>query len=126
LIGTAPPAPKRKSSGWGMVFGSLIFVTGFGAAMYAAVVLAVSPGRPLPTNGSAAAASPKIDPDVVAKRQGQVLVPRTNSQICDRFLFDNNSGIMKMLESQPCDQRNSPANLAEQANSFSSGWRGTK
>jgi hypothetical protein len=113
--------PKRKAGRAYRTAASLMAMACLSAMMFGAAFFAAKYSWQVPARGETTATT-----GADRKVHGQVLVPRVGSQICDRFLFDNNSGLMKTLESQPCDQKNSPANLAEQANSFAAGWRGGK
>ena len=87
--------------------------------------------------GSAAAyvvTRPKAPEPVVAKAPeappqkptGHIIIPRVNSQLCDRYLFDNVSGQMKQAETSPCSaaSKKPEVNIADQVNSFHSSWRG--
>ena len=62
------------------------------------------------------------------KQTGHIIIPRLNSQLCDRYLFDNVSGQMKQAETSPCSSASKKAepNIADQVNSFHSSWRGSK
>lgn len=60
------------------------------------------------------------------KPSGQILISRTNSELCDRYLFDNVSGQMKRVETVPCSGagKRKDVDIADQVNSFHSSWRG--
>jgi hypothetical protein len=59
------------------------------------------------------------------KRAGQIIIPRSHSALCDRFLFDNKNGAMKAMEASPCEQRGE-VKIVDQVNNFSSSWRGAR
>jgi hypothetical protein len=59
------------------------------------------------------------------KRAGQIIIPRSHSELCDRFSFDNKNGAMRTLEASPCHKRED-VKIVDQVNSFSSSWRGAR
>jgi hypothetical protein len=86
------------------------------------VILAVSwPKAPAP------AVAKKIDA-VAPQQAGHVVIPRANSDLCDRYLFDNVSNTMKAVETSPCQSKSKrkEVDISDQVNSFSSFWRGGK
>ncbi len=68
------------------------------------------------------AKAPEAEPP---KRAGQIIIPRSHSELCDRFSFDNKNGAMRTLEASPCHQRDE-VKIVDQVNSFSSSWRGAR
>ena len=100
------------------------------------VVLIVAACLAIAASGAIFARWPKVPapaPAVAAKEQaapqkptGQILISRTNSELCDRYLFDNVSGEMKRVETMPCSGagKRKDVNIADQVNSFHSSWRG--
>ncbi len=56
-------------------------------------------------------------------QSANIIVPRPNSELCDRFLFDNSNGAIRSAEAAPCN-KSEGANITKQVNSFSSSWRG--
>ena len=128
LAGASSARPrKHKSATLRRVAVSLMVMAGFAGAAYAAVGFA---GTPLWQTSAGSAAAPKVDANAGRKKnEGQILVPRANSEICDRYMFDNSNGAMRPVEALPCDQRDprkATATTAEQTTSFTSGWRGAK
>lgn len=91
---------------------------GFALALGAAIVFA---GTQWWTAPAVHPVSPS-DAERARHAQGQILMPRGNSQICDRYLFDNRGGGMRATEAAPCDGSGA-AQLTEQVKSFSAGWR---
>ena len=69
----------------------------------------------------------KPDPAALNK-SGHIIIPRMNSQLCDRYLFDNVSGQMKQAETSLCSaaSKKPEVNIADQVNSFHSSWRGSR
>lgn len=58
------------------------------------------------------------------KKTGHILISRSNSDLCDRYLLDNASGAMKAVDTAPCSQKRPDVSIVDQVNSFSSTWRG--
>lgn len=101
---------------------ALLIVTAFVlAGGSAAAYIVTRPKAPEPVVARAPEAPPQ-------KPTGHIIIPRVNSQLCDRYLFDNVSGQMKQAETSPCSaaSKKPEVNIADQVNSFHSSWRGSR
>ena len=101
---------------------ALLIVTAFVLAGGSAAAYVVTrPTAPEPVVARAPEAPPQ-------KPTGHIIIPRVNSQLCDRYLFDNVSGQMKQAETSPCSaaSKKPELNIADQVNSFHSSWRGSR
>jgi hypothetical protein len=69
----------------------------------------------------------KPDPAALNQKSGYIIIPRANTNLCDRWVFDNASGQMKKAETVPCGGvgKKPEINLSDQVNSFHSSWRGS-
>ena len=63
-----------------------------------------------------------------AKPSGHIIIPRINSQLCDRYVFDNASGQVNKAETSLCRaaSKKPEVNITDQINSFHSSWRGVE
>ncbi len=115
-----PAAARRGSS---LLY--LVVAAGLALAASAAVLNRTWP--------KVLAFGPKAAPVVATKpglaaqnKAGQVIIPRINTDLCDRYTFDNVSGQMKRGETSPCSaaKKKPDVDIADQVNSFHSSWRG--
>ena len=68
-------------------------------------------------------------PDPAAhNKSGHIIIPRMNSQLCDRYVFDNVSGHVNKAETSLCSaaSKKPEVNITDQINSFHSSWRGSR
>lgn len=118
-----PPSIKqtrRKSDGPHRLLTSLMIAGGFAAVFGVAVFFAGNSLRE-------ASERDTLDKTIAAERlrnePGRILVPRRDS-LCDRLLFDNNGGGMRVDGAVPCGGQK--ASKVNDANSFSASWRGAR
>ena len=117
------PAPAKR--GGGLLY--LVLAAGLALAASAAVVNHTWPKLWAFAPAPPPAVANKPDPAMLHK-SGHIIIPRANSQLCDRYLFDNVSGQMKQAETSPCSaaSKKPELNVADQVNSFHSSWRGSR
>jgi hypothetical protein len=118
MAGRAKPKPARRS-----YRAALVIVAAFIAIAVSGTIFARWPKAAAP-----APAVAKKEPAAPQKLSGHVIISRTNSELCDRYLFDNVTGTIKPVETLPCSSagKRPDVNIADQVNSFSSHWRGAK
>ena len=65
---------------------------------------------------------------MLQNKSGHIIIPRMNSQLCDRYVFDNASGHVNKAETSLCSaaSKKPEVNISDQINSFHSSWRGSK
>lgn len=113
-------AAKNPARGKG---GSLLYLAVAGGLALAASAAVLN--RHWPKFAEAPAPAVAKKPDAALKKQaGQIIIPRANSDLCDRYSFDNASGQMRPVETSPCGKRAQDVNIADQIQSFHSSWRG--
>ena len=97
----------------------LVVSAGF-ALFVGLVAMRASPNeRPVPDRNVVVQ---KNEGGLIRKQAGQIIVPRRNSELCDRYIFDNNNGAIKSGSTVPCN-KTEDVNIVDQVNSFSSSWR---
>lgn len=119
-----PGKPARRHRGPVFAFIIALFAIG-GAAAFAARTWPHAWPKAFALNSMFSFSAAK-KPEVVAQKQtGHIIIPRSHSELCDRFSFDNKNGAMKTLNASPCHQREE-VKIVDQVNSFSSSWRGAR
>jgi hypothetical protein len=106
---------KRQSSRVGLTLG---IAAGFSAMIGLAVFFA---GTSMREASERMSAKQTMEAERIRSEPGRILVPRGNA-MCDRLLFDNQAGGMKVEGSGPC----APERAKPEAASFTSTWRGKK
>ncbi len=105
------------------IVASIFIAGGFAAVLGLAVLTAgnawwQSPERGMPDRV-------KVEADRIRNRAAEILLPRPNSSMCDRLLFDNGSGRMRAVEALPCGRGAAPK-AGERVNAFKDSWRGIR
>src|SRR5258705_4730893 len=117
----AAPAAQARASKPARQYRGFVFaiVAALVATAASATILARTwPKMPAPGFARSDAAAPE-------KQPGPVSISRTNSELCDTYLFDNQSGAMTQVETAPCNNKKKRKELdLDKVNSFSSSWRG--
>ena len=115
------PAPAKRG---GLPY--LVFAAGLALAASAYVINHTWP-KLWAFAGPAPVAANKPDP-AMAHKSGHIIIPRMNSQLCDRYVFDNASGHVNKAETSLCSaaSKKPEVNITDQINSFHSSWRGAK
>jgi hypothetical protein len=100
---------------------AIVLIVSAGFALFVGLVaMRASPTeRPVPDRNVIAQ---KNEGALLRKQAGQIIVPRRNSELCDRYIFDNNNGAIKSGSTVPCN-KTEDVNIVDQVNSFSSSWR---
>ena len=111
------PRPVKRNHRTALLIVTAFVLAGGSAAAY----VVTRPKAPEPVVARAPEAPPQ-------KPTGHIIIPRMNSQLCDRYLFDNVSGQMKQAETSLCSaaSKKPEVNIADQVNSFHSSWRGSR
>jgi hypothetical protein len=108
-------APRKPQSRAGLTLG---IAAGFSAMIGIAVFFA---GTSMREAAERMSAQKTVEAERLRSEPGRILVPRGGS-MCDRLLFDNQAGGMKVEGSGPCVQERSKPEAA----SFTSTWPGKK
>jgi hypothetical protein len=125
----AAPAPvraKKKAARKGNSFLYLMIAAGLAVAASGFVLNRTWPKFLALAPSPAPVVANKPDP-AVQNKSGQIIIPRANTDLCDRYMFDNASGQMKQAATMPCSSvgKKPEINLSDQVNSFHSSWRGS-
>ena len=125
----AAPAPlraKKKAARKGNSFLYLMIAAGLAVAASGFVLNRTWPKFLAFAPSPAPVVANKPDP-AVQNKSGQIIIPRANTDLCDRYMFDNASGQMKQAATMPCSSvgKKPEINISDQVNSFHSSWRGS-
>jgi hypothetical protein len=109
-------AARKSSARIGLTLG---IAAGFAAMIGLAVFFA---GTSMREAAERMSAKQTVEAERLRNEPGRILVPRGNS-MCDRLLFDNQAGGMKVEGSVPCTPERTPK---AEPTTFTSTWPGKK
>jgi hypothetical protein len=110
---------RKKSEGMRRMVAALVLAGGFGATIGTAVFFAGTSWREADERKLADRA---MQAERFRNEPGQILMPRGDA-MCDRLLFDNNAGGVRIDAAVPCGSKTTKV-VNDKATDFSASWRG--